>query len=239
MTWYPAPWGSDQGLMKLVTPHAAPGHRHDRRVEHDDRGDGEDGEVLEPHPAHVEHHRAGEDEAERRAEIGLDQDQEAEPAEEEERGEERRHLVHALGAPLDVVGEEEHHRELGELGRLEAERPHPDPAVGLVDRAQEEDADQEHGRGDEQRVDDGGAPQRPVVEAQRRHHAGEAEDAPRHLLEEEVVGAAVALLRERGGRAPHHDEAEAQEGHGHAEEDEVRAELLSHGEPPRVAGPRP
>jgi len=50
-----------------------------------------------------------------------------------------------------VVGEEEHHGELGQLGRLEAERPEADPAWGVVDRPEEEHDDEEEGREEQER----------------------------------------------------------------------------------------
>jgi hypothetical protein len=131
--------------------------------------------------------------------------------------------------------------ELRELGGLEAQGPEPDPAVGVVDRLQEEHGDEEERRDEEEGVDDARPAQRAVVEPQGGHHAGEAQRAPRDLLQEEVVRAPVALLGEGGGGTPHHHEAEAEEGHGHAEEEEVGAELLSHRSPPppRGASPRP
>jgi hypothetical protein len=204
---------------------------------HGQHRDGEDHEVPRLHSGHEQHDPAGEDEGEGGAQVRLDEDEEAEPAQEEEGREQRLELVHPVAAPLDVVGEKEHEGELGQLRGLEAEGPEADPAVSVVHRVQEEHRDEaQRGRRDEG-VDDAGPAQRPVVEAEGRHHGREADDAPHRLPHQEVVGAAVALLGQGRARAPHHEQAEAQQGHGDGEEGEVGGQLPSHRLPSRR--PRP
>ena len=88
-------------------------------------------------------------------------------------------------------------------------------------------------------VDHRGTAQLAVVHAQGGDHGGEPEARPQRLLDEEVVGVALALLGEGVAGAPHHHEAQAEKGHGDGHEGEVRGELLSHGpSPPKAPSPR-
>ena len=218
----------------------APPHGHDGQVEHGQGGDGEQRELPHLHAGHEEHQPPGKDQGEGGAEVRLDEDEEAEPPEQQQGREEPLELVDPVAAPLDVIGEEDDDRELGQLRRLEAEGPESHPAVGVVQGAQEEHHDQAQGRGDRQRVDDGRPAQGVVVHPERRHHGGQADDAPHRLPGQEVVGGAVALLGEGRAGAPHHQQAEAEQGQGDGEEGEVGAEPLSHRVPSlRRRGRRP
>ena len=79
--------------------------------------------------------------------------------------------------------------------------------------AQEEHQDQQQGGAADRRVDHGRLAQLAVVEAHGRHHRHQAQARPHHLADEEVVGVAVVLLGQGGGRAPDHHQAQPQQGH--------------------------
>ena len=64
---------------------------------------------------------------------------------------EEQEVVDPLAPALEVVGEEEDDRELGQLRRLERERAQADPAVGVVHRLQEEHHDEQQGGDDQHR----------------------------------------------------------------------------------------
>ena len=122
------------------------GRGHDDLIEDGKAQEAEGGEVAQAHAGQEEHHRPREGEGGGAAEVGLDEDEEGEPAEEEEGGEERgQELVDPVAAALEVVGEEEDDRDLGELGGLEGEAAQADPAMDVVHRPQEEDDDEEEG----------------------------------------------------------------------------------------------
>ena len=112
------------------------GHHHHGGVEHDERRHRERREVLEPHARDEQHHARpsapGEAAVPRSGWIRI---RKANHDQQQQRGEQSDEIVDALGAPFDVVGEEQDDRELGELGGLEAtSAPEPDPAVRVVHR---------------------------------------------------------------------------------------------------------
>jgi len=137
-------------------------------------------------------------------------------------------LVHALPLPLQVVGEEEHRGELGQLRGLEGQAAQADPPVMAVHRAHEEDHDQQQSGEGDRRVDDHRLAQRAVVDAHGCAHDDQAEGGPHDLTDEEVVRVAVGLLGQGRGRAPHHDQAHGEQGHRHREQRRVRRQFLRH-----------
>jgi hypothetical protein len=202
---------------------------HDRLIEQRQAEHGEHREVAQPHPADDQHHHADDQEHERAPEVRLDEDQVREPPEQEEGREEGgQELVHALPLLLQVIGEEEHRGELGQLRGLEREAPEADPPVVAVHGGHEEHHDQEHGREPDRGVHRRRLAQLAVVEPHRRPHHDQAQRRPHDLLDEEVVGAAVRFLGQRGRCAPHHDQAHGEQGQRHREQRRIRRQLLRH-----------
>ena len=221
--------GVGPGVQERLDAVAAVGGHHDRLVETDRGGQREQGEVADAHAGEEQHGAADQHQRRGRAQIGLDEDQEREPAHQQEGREQRRQeLVDRVALAFEVVGEKQDDRELRQLGRLERQPAQADPAVHVVHRRQEEDDDQQQRAGDHDRVDHHRPAQLAVVDPHHRDHHREAHHGPQRLADEEVIGAAVALLSQRGGGAPHHDQPEAQQRHGHRGERRVGRELLRH-----------
>jgi hypothetical protein len=217
------------GIEERLDPVATVGRHHDRLVEHGQARHGQGGEIAQADAGHEQHHGADQGERRRRAQVGLDEDQEGEPAQQQEGGEQRRQeLVDALAAPLEVVGQEQDDGHLGQLRGLEGEGAQADPAMGVVDRPQEQHQDQEQRGAHHHRVDHRRLAQLAVVEPHGGGHSHQAQHRPHDLAHQEVIGVAVRLAGQGRRRAPDHHQAQAHQGHADREEDGVGGELLSH-----------
>ena len=83
------------------------------------------------------------------AEVGLEQDQHHGERHHRDAGHQHRRLVHAVELLVDLVGEEEHDRDLGQLRRLHREAGEEDPTTRVVERRREQHRDQQqHDRAD-------------------------------------------------------------------------------------------
>ena len=161
-------------------------------------------------PRHEQHRADHDDDDDHGAEVGLDEDEQAEQADERADGA-REILERPRRRPAgEVGGAPDDERELGELRRLERHRAEADPAARAVDPL----AEHEHrGAQDERGHDEGrreGA-QLAEVGAGGGDEQGDAHERVRGLALEVARRVGVSESRGRRGRAVDHHEAEGGE----------------------------
>ena len=170
-----------------------------------------------------EHREQDDDERDRRAEVGLGEDQEAEEPEQQANRTPQLPQRARRRPPAEIRRGPDGHRQLRELGGLKRHRAELDPAPGAVDARADHEHRQaarerrQHERGREQT-------QPPVVEPRGDDHQQDAEERVDALFLEVGHRVGPGERGRRRRRAVHHHEPERDE----AERDEhehVRLEL--------------
>ena len=135
----------------------------------------------------------------------------------------------------EVAGEEDGQRKLGELARLEVDRPDVDPDARVADaeaEARHEREHQQHDPAEQQQPLVAGQVRCPLHDHEREHEHGDRNDAPRRLQPGQAVVEAgdhdVAHAMEQGGEREHRRVgASGEPAHGEVGDDEHAEE---HGE---------
>ena len=128
---------------------------------------------------------------------------------------------------VQVMGQEERARQLGEFGGLEADRPQVNPPPDPFDGRAEQGRRQGHGRQDH----DGPGPflEAVVVEAAEEGHGAEADRGPNELALDEIEGVAPEILvgPDGAGGIDHHQSPAEQE-HADQKQGEIRVGAAFH-----------
>ncbi len=139
----------DRGRRGGAHGGTAPARSPPWRDRHDPRGAPED---AHRRPGDDEHRGDGDDDRDRRSQVGLREDERADGEHGQPDGLQELPERLRRPAPAQVAGEPEHDGELGELGRLEVDHAHRQPAAGAVHgRADHEHGDEQTERREEER----------------------------------------------------------------------------------------
>ena len=172
-------------------------HRDDRRQP--DHGERE--QVRPARPGHEEARAQRRDVDERRAEVGLLEDEQDRDGGEPDRAEHDARLVETAHAVGEEAGQREDEQELAELGGLELERAELDPALrapGLV--AEREDEQHQHDRRGEDRLLR--TPEAVRVDCEDEEQPGKAEPDRDRLPHDVVQLVAPDIVARDAGDAP-------------------------------------
>ena len=90
-------------------------------------------QVAHPHTRHQQHTEGDRHEHDERAEVGLQQDQTHRHSREGQRFDQRPQAQRLLAVVVEVRGEHQDQRDLGQLGGLELHRAEDDPRLGALD----------------------------------------------------------------------------------------------------------
>ena len=208
-------------------------HAHDQQINNRNRSEAGADNVFPVQPRDIQHRHRDDEYFHRRAQVRLEHHQ----SDQHEHGPDRRQdralpVVHAESfrapAPLEKPRQIKNHGELGELGRLQACRAQPNPAMRRVRLIEKENAGQHREHAKQCGENHFRPAQLAIVQIHHGHHSAESDCQPEKLAQQEVRAVAVFVARRDGRSAEHHEGADQAQGQRRAEHPSVGLELPWH-----------
>jgi hypothetical protein len=203
--------------------------RDEHQINRGKRNEGQPDEIAVVQARREHHHRNDEHERDRRPEVGLQQNERDDEADDQADGQQRiGEIVDAMHPPFEHQRREEHACDLRQLGGLNPEAAYPEPSSCAIDRRAEQDRDQHQHHEREKAPDEGLVAICPVVDSRGHDQHRKAERTPECLLRQEEVRLLITLQRHDRRGAVHHDDADANQQQRRSEQHFVDLELTSH-----------